>query len=405
MYTRYGTYELTPGERETFSKDEVSIIYDENLNGVVINHPENGLLAGDRLRSRKNPHFDPQQPVSTVNRPLTFMFTDDHNAEQSVRLAEVRRAGEGSRLQQILGELSIIGMTLPKMNEADDNTRNRYGASLSRIVDEQRRVLNLHKRQAATELEEGLTILRDRGQDVSPEVSNRILKAVESYSERDTELARQQQANRERQQQLKFEFSADRMVKNAMKSISKSRSSITEDPEAFLNEARKRLTKPGALTVNNAWYHREEEDSWKQLVLAQEGWEPLYGALMHPMSALAGEAMTASADKHELLLGKYTLRLLALEDVIDVSMIGGDYDDLAISLRGILFDTEDQLINARIPEAIKTAQKYRFLLRYRTLPGNEPPEEWYGGLPGIRTGAEPVELSEKEKEDPFHGLD
>ncbi len=157
---------------------------------------------------------------------------------------------------------------------------------------------------------------------------------------------------------------------------------IADDETQFLNLARRRVTKPGLLTVNNAYVHRNDTDSWEYLIRAQEGFEPIYGALMKPMSCLANETRKSVRACPELAVGRYALLLADLEDLVDVaSMVSKNYTELAIKLQQIVFNAEEMVLGEDFKGAVKAAKEYRYLLRYRTERGEPAPTEWYSPLP------------------------
>ncbi len=400
MYTRYETHQLTPAEQALFGMETVVALMDPDLNGVVINHPDNGLLAGDRLRSRINPYFDPNRPRGIDNRPYTYAFTDDHNAEQSIYLTERNQRQEIGQVGRDIGIIATLSAQLPAFAGADETTKRRYYHALEIVIGEHDHVRNPDKKAAVEELEIALESLKNRGIDATPRARSAALKAASRLAERDADVYGKLRVSGERRQALDDELKSDTIVKDRLRDIAENSQSIAESPEEFLYYARQRLTKPGNLTVNNAWHHREEPDSWQQLVLAQNGWERLFGSLMRPMSKLAGEIKRELRSKQDEMIALYTADLLHLEDLIDLSMIGDDYTELGKSLQGILFEAEELLLGEKAAEAIEAAKRYRFMLRYRTLPGKPVPPQWYGGLPGIRTAPLPVEPSQYDA-DPF----
>jgi hypothetical protein len=68
------------------------------------------------------------------------------------------------------------------------------------------------------------------------------------------------------------------------------------------------------------------------------------------------------------------------------------------------FSAEELLLKEDFSSTLKMAELFCFLLRYRALPGEPAPRQWYGGLQGVRSGRDPVKLPQEVLADPFHGL-
>ncbi len=393
MYYKLRQFELSDRDQQAYGADDLTVMMDEHANGYVINHSSNGLRAGDRVRSRRS---------STDPDALTFSFTDDHTTQQSIRLAEAGRSREHSQIHNILGQLSIVNLTLPRL-QAGDTTVDRYESSLRQIALDEQSAINPSKKQAVADLEQAIAALAARGHEVPAAAKDASRRAAIEFSAREADLARQRETNRERSTNLDYELRNDRMTRQRLATLALKHASISDAPDSFLREASNRITKPGNLTVNNAWYNRNQDTSWSQLILAEEGWEPLYGSLMRPISSLERQPVKKHKRSPGLLLARYSARLLALEDVIDLSRIGGDYDALADDLMEQLFKIEDLVINDQITQSKSAASEYKFLLRYRARPGDSPPEQWYGGLPNIRSGRETSD-NLPVPDDPFEGI-
>lgn len=404
MYYRLEAHQLPDDKEKEFGLSDVSALFDDYRNGIIINHPDNGILAGDRIRGRKNPHFKKGQEEGPSNQKYIYSLTDDLGAELSVRMAEKRRSEESDILTERFGLLTTIGLSLPQLEQASGTTRERYRQSLEHIVVHDGRVLNPEKKQARDDIKDALERFKERGFGTPAITRSRIIGALANTDHRLTDLAHQKIANRERQAGLEVEKRADQMVKQIFRILAHDHPVIAKDSGNFLLEAVRRTTKPGVLTVNNAWYHRSNPDSMANMVLAQDGWENLYAPLMRPMNILSSK--TAEELKEQgiaVVFGKYALMLTSLEDLIDLSMVGGDYTSLAWQLQEQLFKVEELLVNARWEELPKAAARYKDLLRYRVMPGGEVPEQWYSGLPGIKSGKEPYK-SKTKRTDPFQGL-
>lgn len=402
-YYKRGEYKLNRQQQLLFGLDRVSARFDQLGNGIVINSPENQLLAGDRIRSRRNPNFNPQEPISNENQQLLYSLTDDYNALLSARLAELRQSDESQTMQSRIGILAIVGAQFPKLNQEKPSETVRYEQAIGSILHEDRYVLNLSKQQAKMDLELVIEKLRNRF-ETPKNLGALIMRAAQHYRQRERQLVGSADASRQRQSSLQREFAGDKIARNSLAAMS-DQYRIDKAPTLFKQMASTRQSKPGNLTVSNAWFHRGDENAWKQMVLAQDGWEALYGPMMRPLSMLSNESIVGLSMNQDVKVGHYALLLSSLEDVIDLSMIGGDYDRLAWQLQNQLFKVEELLLNGVTNEkffrdAIKAARDYRFLLRYRTLPGSPPPQEWYGGLAGIH----PQDKGYSTPDNPFEGL-
>lgn len=407
MYYLPGSYELTEPEQKLFGMSKVDVHYDAYYsNAIVLNQPSNGLLAGSRLVSRTNQHFKKDLDESISNRRFTYSITDDHNAWQMVRLVESRISSEQTDLEQRIGTLAYLGANLPQLQSAEPAVQEQYVHSLERFLLRDKRALSDDKKMAAAEIEYALDKMVTRGHVIPSTTRSHVLHAAGHYAERNFKLFRQQRTNEERRARLKQEFRADQYVKNQMRAIALGKSAIQENPEDFLELARQRRTKPGVLSVNNAWYHRHEENSWASYLQAQDAWEELSGLMMWPMNNLAGERVKGLERLgKEVVFGHYVLMLTSLEDVVDLSKVGGEYTWLGNAIQAQLFRTEELMINGQFSEMHKAAETLRKLVPYRVLlptgkdPSFQPPPEWYGGLP-----PKPRPKLRGDDEDVFAGL-
>lgn len=402
MYWYPATHELSPGQQKTFGLDKVDVLYDGNLNAIVLNQKGNGLLAGSRLLSQIDPHYRSGSEPSNAHRRLRWSLTDDHNAWQMVRLVESRIAGEQTELEQRVGTLAYLGASLPRLQTAEAGVQEKYVKSLEFFLVRDKRVFNDDKKAATAEIESALQHMVDRGHVIPSAMRSHVLHAAGHYAARGNSLIKQLHANRERRVWLEREFRADTDIKSELRALALGKTAIHYHAEDFLELARQRRTKPGALSVNNAWFHRREENSWANYLLAQDGWEEFYGPMMWPMSNLAGEHVKKLEKLGKnAVFGHYVVMLCALDDVIDLSMIGGDYDKLAQSLQDVSFLTQELMIAGNFSGMRKSAETFRRLLRYRVLKtSQQPPPEWYGGLP-----PKPRPSRNSLSDDPFAGLD
>ncbi len=405
MSERYGVYELKPVEAELLGGiSEVTTIIDEYGNGAVINKPENGIAAGDRIRTIYNFRFDEEKPAGPDNPRYIHWLTDDYNAAQSVRIAEAKRQDEAGRMQAASGVTTIVTSYLPRFAEMSATHKQHYIEALERLASDDERAINPHKRRAVDQAEGSSRLLTSTGSNVPTIVDRKLTNALDEFDERARELDQQAANNRERSDRLQQETRLDLDARLRLKLYGEMTLSVAEHPEDFLYVASRRRTKPGVLTVNNAWYHREDEDSWQRMIVAQEGFEEIYGLLMKPMSQLAAARQRDMRQDPDKFVGLYGDRLAALMSVIDLANIGGDYTTLSERLQELVFDTDELLFSENFGQTLKTARLYRFLLRYRILPGEEVPVQWYGGLPGIRSGRDPVRFSAEVEDDTYYGL-
>lgn len=402
----YGTYELSESQQAKFGIEQVSAMYEGMFPQYVINHPENGVLAGDRILTWKNIHFDRDQPASPHNREFVSALTDDYSAEVSINAAERRRERERNRLQNTIVHLADMAFQLSK-SHFDPVSRERAKASLTILAGHDARAFDPDKRLAVDDMERLIRLVDSRGSKV-PDISREKLERVMvRMSRRDLRLERQTRVNSDRLDNLQFALAADHVAKLALNALSTSVPSINLAPETrdlFLKHARTRTTKPGNLSVNNAWYHRDDADSWIQLRNAQIVFEGVYPDLMRAMSALSNETKDGWDEDPEAAYAQYLLALAATEDAIDISGIGGDYNTLGYKLLNYVFAAEELLMERRFIPAIELAKEYKDFLRYRALPGHPAPKNWYTLLDGVKTKPDPFQFSQEILDNPFHGL-
>lgn len=421
-YPYRSRYELTEREQKIFGLREVSIMTDGDTgSGAVLNHPENEFLAGDLLTTRKNPHYDPDLPTSSSNRYLTTAFSDGYNVALSNTLAGARIASENRNLDTVTGTFAVIAASLPQLHGIDESTRTTVERSLRSVADEFAGVFNTQKKTAIEEIEQAYDALSGRHVNAPKIAKWHVMKAAELLLSRQTALRSQTTVNEQRHSRQRRESQADEMAKRDLSTLYEAHGTIANHEDRFIKIAHTRFFKPGNLTVNNVWYRRNDPDSIQYLRVAQEGFEPLYGFLMKPMSQLAAEPykkIAESVEQQGALAAKYCMKLVKLEDVVDmVIRVGKDYESLGERLRETVFHVEQMLLDGSFKEAIQTAKDYRMLLRYRALLGGtttqqrddeevleQAKEVWYGELPELPTYRMPSDLLDELKKNPFKGL-
>lgn len=418
-YPRLTEYELTPQEEAVFQAETATAFTDPETGAGVI-AAGNGFLSGDLLRTDRNPNYDPEQPPSTANRRLRYTLTDGYNADLALEYAGNSIRRESRHLTGRLGQLALATSALEQLNHTDINKQTRTRHALENILRSETGARDPKKQAALERIELAVTLLRERHGNNSGLSMRRIMQAAAFLQERQADVERTKDVNREKLRFRQQEINADTIARESLVKLCGMYDRVADFEQRYAGVARERFFKPGNLTVNNGWYRRHQADSAHYVRLACEGFEPLYGFLMKPMSQLARtrqKEVEGVDDVRAAFVAHYGEKLVDLEQVIDsIHAIGGDYAKLSERLQEQNFKVEQTLLDGDPVAAIKLAADYRTLLRYRAFLGykgrDRDPDDvieealtvWYGSLPGTEPRHDRRELPDEIKKDPFKGL-
>jgi hypothetical protein len=168
---------------------EASAHFDRYGNGVIDNVPENGLLAGNRIISRRK---------SSTDGSLVFAMTDDYNAWQSVRLAEAWRLKDSATVERKIGQLATLAVEFPKFRQSDSDLQSRYLESLEQLLNQDSRPRDVNKRQAREKIANALEQMTTHGVHVPVETRRKILAAAVDLTSRAVTLDQQAKSGQER---------------------------------------------------------------------------------------------------------------------------------------------------------------------------------------------------------------
>lgn len=357
--------------------------YTEGQLGYIINHTSSGLLAADRLVIRRN----------------AIQRTDDGMVISMTEVARAKAASEHLSHQASVEQLIEIVLDLPKRGVMSREQRARYAKVLGSIVGEEAWAINTAKRGAVQELTDALVLLEKRGHRVPGLLAEHLTRAVGGLTQRQQQLVAQLGHRKFERTLLSYHMGADRANQKELSAVAQTWPTIAEAGEEFLMPARRRVTKPGALTVNNVQWHSSEPDSGMLLQVSQAVFEPLYSELMAPLSRLRHQTIKKLEAFIEVTQAFYVVELNRVDDLLDLIMLGWDFDALVERLRQILYVAQQAILDADFSVARKAAAGFCFLLRYRAMPGEPPPPQWYSGL-----SAAPAKGRIRIPDDPWEGL-
>lgn len=404
-------YELTEEEKARYAAE--TLLVKQNLrtmNGWALNVLENNTAAGDLLVVRKNPRFGKQPGAKRY----IHAFTDPHNAVQGVKLMALYNEAERLRLDRDLAVLQLIQRDLPEWKRWDAAKRRRYERALALMALEYEGSLAPAKVEALEQVIGSMGFKDSLRRDNPSMVRERLRKAVERFKVRHADASRQTFVIAQRRQALaeyiQYETEAVADLVGLLKQ------GVWFGDERFDELAAYIRFKPAVLEVNHAFYWRHEPEAPSRLLDALAVFDQLYGALVKPMAILASDSVNGQdgmAKDPEAAIAGYTLLLGGLLELLVLADIGGEYSQLVAALRSETETALKQLAETQFGEAKKTAERYRFLLRYRCYPGEITPSAWYNPVDGVDCDRTPTldlppgrrrRTRESLPKDPFEGL-
>lgn len=373
--------DLTEDEQTLFGRPKLLCQLDDQNKGYVLNIPQNGLAIGDTVRSSRNGYFGTNRTDGTIRgRRYKHALTGLAEELQADKIQLRGNFAETSSLLRWQAQLGDLAAQLSDWRSWSEPKRQRFLRVIEAIARENARVYNPAKREAVDAMQAALSESASLG-----EMFELLQAAVGRFGERQDEVAGQRSGASQRSRWIQDQLSQEQQQ------IGRLVDELVLGTIGWRQAAMLRF-KPGVLTANNLWVHRREREYFDITRRALAGFDQLQPAMMKPLRMLVAEKLRHLETDPAATVAGYTMLLEDLLDMAEESDPGGDFTNLVARLRNRIFICQECLLAAmespgrtrrHLTEARKQAEAAIYLLRYRCLPGEEPPPEWYTNLPDV----------------------
>jgi hypothetical protein len=372
----YPHLELSASQQAEYGVPEVIIRGNED-DGIVLPLPENGIAAGMIISKRRNGWYDEQDTTAT-REPHYRAMTDSVLGRVAIVATEGSRSRSEDKIRA--AQTNVHGLR----HRIEANGLPAADADielLAGIVEDFKRAYNPANRESVANLKAALALFQDKGFRMSKVAQASLIDASASMDNRLLQLYRQRAKNFKRLKEWDEKRVGEERTMRILYGRSLGKTAL-QNNEDFLTFARHVETKPHLMSVQNLGVHMKDEDFWPQVTRTVDDFLPAYEEAVRISSLVSGDKFHGIKTDDEFLALAVT-QLIDLEQHTDkFKTVNEDHHELGTELKQHSFDIQEAVLSDQdISAARKSAAKYKFLLRHRTLDPNDRPAAWYTPLP------------------------